>query len=82
MIRLISIPIVAGMIGMIIDTNALGIAITVSADGKHVELSGITARQSLTPSEALQLADWLAHAAREAQINEVEDIIDGNTRWV
>lgn len=70
------------MIGTIIDTDPLKIVVSVSSDGKQVAMTGASVQQILTPSDALRLADWLAHAAREALINDVEDIIDVNTRWV
>ena len=70
------------MIGKIIDTDGMEIAVSLSADGKHVEMTTSSGPQVMTPSDALELGDLLAHAAREALINNAEDVIDHNTRWV
>jgi hypothetical protein len=70
------------MIGKIIDTDGIEIAVSLSADGKHVEMTTRFGKQVMTPSDALGLGDLLAHAAREALINDAEDVIDHNTRWV
>ena len=70
------------MIGKIIDINGMEIAVSLSADGKHVEMTTSSWTLVMTPSDALGLGDLLAHAAREALINDAEDVIDHNTRWV
>jgi len=70
------------MIGKVIDTDEMEIAVSVSADGKRVEMKTSGGTHLMTPAQAWGLGDSLAHAAREAQINDAEDVIDHNTWWV
>jgi len=70
------------MIGKVIDTDKMEIAVSLSADGRHVEMTTSLGKQVMTPSDALGLSDALTHAAKEAQIDYPDDVIDHNTRWV
>jgi hypothetical protein len=70
------------MIGTIIDTEGMEIAVSVSVDGTHVQMTTSGGTQILFPEQAWGLSDLLAHAAREVQINVAEDVIDHNTWWV
>jgi len=70
------------MIGRIIATDEMKTAVSVSTDGKHVEMTTSGGTQRMTPARAWGLSDQLARAAREVQINVAEDVIDHNTWWV
>lgn len=70
------------MIGKVIDTDGMEIAVSVSADGKHVEMTTSFGMQRMNPAKALGLGDLMAHAAREVLMNDAEDVVDHNTRWV
>lgn len=70
------------MIGKVIDTDGMEIAVSLSADGKHVEMKTSDGTHLMNPAQAWGLGDLLAHAARKSQINDAEDVIDHNTWWV
>jgi hypothetical protein len=62
--------------------EGLNTIVSVSAYRRYVKITTSAGTVLLTPAQASRLSDILEHAAREVQIESIEDVIDHNTLWV
>ena len=74
--------IASAMTGEAMTTEGLDTIVSVSTYRRYVKMTTSAGTVLLTPAQASRLSDLLEHAAREAQIESVEDVIDHNTLWV
>jgi hypothetical protein len=74
--------IASAMTGEAMTIEGLDTIVSVSAYRRYVKITTSAGTVLLTPAQASRLSDILEHAAREVQIESIEDVIDHNTLWV